>query len=173
MRRPGWLTARRANLLGVAATLSMMGAALYFQHGMGLEPCPLCIIQRVATVALGIVFLLAFLHGTGPVRSRVHGLIIAGTAAAGASVSARHVWLQSMPADQVPACGPGLDYLMDVFSFTEAMRQVFRGSGECAEVVWSLLGLSMPAWVFVCLVTLGLWGLFLNWGHGRAESRAA
>jgi disulfide bond formation protein DsbB len=83
----------------------------------------------------------------------------------------RHLWLQSLPPDQVPACGPGLDYMLDVFGLTETLSMVFSGSGECAEVVWSLFGLSMPAWVLICFVTLGVGGLFFNWRlAGRSAS---
>jgi disulfide bond formation protein DsbB len=157
------LTRRQINGLGAAACAGMMGFALFAQHVLGLEPCPLCILQRVGTVSLGLVFLLAALHGAGTAGARAWGVVILLTAGASASISARHVWLQNLPPDQVPACGPGLDYLLDVFGLAEGLKMVFHGSGECAEVVWSLLGLSMPAWVFICFAVLGLGGAILNW----------
>jgi len=162
---PRWLglTRRQINGLGAAACAGMMGFALFAQHVLGLEPCPLCILQRVGAVSLGLVFLLAALHGAGTVGARVWAVVILVTALVSASVSARHVWIQNLPADQVPACGPGLDYLLDVFGLAEGLKMVFHGSGECAEVVWSLFGLSMPAWVFICFAVLGLGGAVLNW----------
>ena len=89
-------------------------------------------------------------------------------AATGAGLAARHVWLQSLPADQVPACGPGLDYIMDAFPLLDALELVFTGSGECAEVNWSFLGLSMPGWTFLWFVALGALALFANWKRLRA-----
>src|SRR5690606_2421943 len=127
------------------------------------EPCPLCIFQRVGVLAAGLLFLVAAIHGARRAGRRVYGVLIVLATAAGAAVSARHVWLQSLPPDQVPACGPGLAYMMDVFSFGETLRMVFTGSGECANVDWSFLGLSMPAWVLICFVALGVFGAWNNW----------
>lgn len=162
---PRWLglTRRQINGLGAAACAGMMGFALFAQHVLGLEPCPLCILQRVGAVSLGLVFLLAALHGAGTFGARVWGVVIFVTALVSASVSARHVWIQNLPPDQVPACGPGLDYVLDVFGLAEGLKMVLHGSGECAEVVWRLFGLSMPAWVFICFAVLGLGGAILNW----------
>lgn len=162
---------RRINALGAAACAGMMGFALFAQHVMGLEPCPLCVLQRVGTISLGFVFLLAALHNAGRVGARLWGVALLLTAAVAGTVSVRHLWLQSLPPDQVPACGPGLDYMLDVFGLTETLSMVFSGSGECAEVVWSLFGLSMPAWVLICFVTLGVGGLLANWRFaGRSAS---
>ncbi len=166
------MTRRRFNLAGAAVCAGMMGFALFVQHVLGLEPCPLCVLQRVGTIGLGLVFLFAAVFNPGQFGSRVFGLLLLLAAGLGASVSARHVWLQSLPADQVPACGPGLDYMLDAFPLGEALNMVFRGSGECAEVVWRFLGLSMPGWVFVCLVSLGLAGLIGNWRLRRSASAA-
>jgi disulfide bond formation protein DsbB len=164
------LSRRKINALGALACGGMMGFALFAQHVMGLEPCPLCILQRVGALGLGLVFLLAALHNAGPAGARIWGIVILLTAGLAGSVSARHVWLQNLPADQVPACGPGLDYMLDVFGFTEAMSMVFAGSGECAEVVWRLFGLSMPAWVLICFATLGIAGFLLNWRLARSAT---
>lgn len=166
------LTRRTANLVGAAVCAAMMGFALYAQHGLGLEPCPLCVLQRIATISLGLVFLLAAAIDPGRVGARVMGIVLLLVAGLGATVSARQVWLQNLPADQVPACGPGFDYIMDVFPLGEALAMVFEGSGECAEVVWRFLGLTMPGWVLVCLAVLGLGGLILNWRAPRAASAA-
>ena len=166
------LTRRTVNLTGAVACAGMMAFALFAQHGLGLEPCPLCVLQRVATISLGLIFLAAAVLDPGRVGARVMGLLMLLVAGLGATVSARQVWLQNLPADQVPACGPGFDYIMDVFPLAEALAMVFEGSGECAEISWRFLGLTMPGWVLVCLATLGLAGLILNWRTPRSASAA-
>ncbi len=156
--------ARRAlNAAGALVCAGLMAFALYAQHGLGLEPCPLCVFQRVAVIGMGVLFLVAWLHGPGRWGARVYGTLILVTAAAGAVVAGRQIWLQSLPPEEVPACGPGLDYIMDVFPLGEALSMVFSGSGECAEVSWSFLGISMPGWVLAWLVLLGLGGFWVNW----------
>ena len=136
--------------------------ALWLQHYQHLEPCPLCIFQRVAMIATGLVALVAFLHGPGRSGRRVYaGLTLLATLG-GIAVAGRHVWLQHLPPDDVPACGPGLDYWMETFPLHEVLMKVFHGSGECAVVDWTLLGLSLPAWVLVAFLGLAggaLWQL--------------
>lgn len=153
---------RLLNLSGFLACAALLAYAYYAQFRLGLEPCPLCIFQRVGVIVLGIVFLLAAIHGPDGIGRRVYAALIALAAVAGAAVAARHIWLQNLPPDQVPACGPGLDYMMDVFSFGDTLRMVFTGSGECANVDWSFLGLSMPAWVLFAFVALGAFGAWNN-----------
>jgi disulfide bond formation protein DsbB len=157
------LTSTRAfNLVGFAACAGMMAYALYAEHQLLLAPCPLCVFQRVAVIALGIVFLLAALHRPGRTGSAVYAGLIGIVAATGAGIAGRHVWLQHLPAEQVPACGPGLDYILDSFPLREALGKVFTGSGECATVDWNFLGLSMPAWVLISVTILGLGGIWNN-----------
>jgi disulfide bond formation protein DsbB len=152
------------------ACAGLMAYALYAQHGLGLEPCPLCIFQRVGVILLGVVFLLAAAHPAGPAGRRAYAVLLGVTALAGAGVAARHVWLTTLPPEKVPACGPGLDFMLEAFPLTEALGMVLSGSGECAAVEWRFLGLSMPAWVLVSLVALGLWGVAVNWRAARARS---
>ena len=154
---------RQLNLAAFGATVGLMGYALYSQYVDGLEPCPLCIFQRVAVIALGLIFLVAALHAPVGRAARSYGILGALASIAGAIVAGRHAWLQQLPADQVPACGPGLDYMLDVFPLTEALALVFQGSGECANVDWSFLGLSMPAWVLIWFIGLGIWVVVINW----------
>lgn len=154
---------RAGNVLGALACAGLMVYALYAQHVLGLDPCPLCIFQRVAVISLGIVFALAALHGPGLSGRRVYGVLILLAAAAGVGVSGRHLWLQSLPPERVPACGPGLDYMLEVFPFREMLQTVLSGSGECAQVDWRFLGLAMPAWVLICVVMLGAFGAWNNW----------
>ena len=153
---------RVLNLIGFAACAGLMLYALFAQYALDLEPCPLCIFQRVAVIALGVVFLLAGLHNPGRVGGVIYAVLVSIAAGAGAFVAGRHVWLQNLPPDQVPACGPGLDFMLDAFPLAEVLSMVLSGSGECADVDWAFLGLSMPAWVLICVLALGAYGLYAN-----------
>lgn len=144
------------NGLGALACGGLLGYALYAQHVLGLEPCPLCVFQRVAVLALGFVFLAAYAHNPGKTGSRVYGGLAIVAAGAGIGVAWRQLWLQNLPADQVPECGPGLNFIMDVFPLWEAIGMVLKGSGDCAKVDWTFLGLSMAGWVVVSLAGLAL-----------------
>jgi disulfide bond formation protein DsbB len=141
----------------------MMAFALYAEHILLMEPCPLCIFQRIAVIGMGLAFLLLAIHNPKPGWVKRIYLGLLGLAGAGGIVVAgRHVWLQSLPPDEVPSCGPGLGYMLGNFPFADALKMVFTGSGECADVAWSLLGLSMPAWVLVCVVGLAAVGFWNN-----------
>jgi disulfide bond formation protein DsbB len=153
---------RLLNLAGLLACAGMMGFALYAQHVLLLEPCPLCVFQRIATISLGIVFLAATLHNPGQTGARVYGVLVGLVAACGVSIASWHVYLQNLPADEVPSCGPGFEYIMENFALFDALDMIFQGSGECAEVVWRLLGLSMPSWVIIGLGGLGIVGVYNN-----------
>jgi len=155
------------NFVGLCICAGMMGFALYAQHGLGMEPCPLCIFQRVAVIGLGVIFLIATIHGAGPTGRRVYAGLLAIVALLGVGVAGRHVWLQNLPKDQVPACGPGLDFMLDTFPLLEVLDIVLNGSGECAEVSWRLIGLTMPAWTLIALAALGIYGIWVNWPPRR------
>lgn len=145
-------------LLGV---IGLLGFALYMQHVMGLEPCPLCIFQRIALIATGVVLLVALLHNPGPLFRRLYALLLVVTSGAGLGLAGRQVWLQHLPEDQVPSCGPGLDYMVDVLPFTEMIGKVLRGSGECAEVKWTFLSFSIPEWMMPIFAAYLLFALYL------------
>lgn len=153
---------RLLNLAGFLACAGMMGFALYAQYVLLLDPCPLCVFQRIATIALGIVFLLAALHGPGRIGGRIYALLVLLTAGFGVGVASWHVHLQNLPPDRVPSCGPGFEYIMENFALFDALGLIFKGSGECADVVWRLLGLSMPTWVIIGLGGLGIVGIWNN-----------
>ena len=152
---------RRNFLLGSVACVGLIAYAMYTQISGGLQPCPLCIFQRVAFAALAMVFLIGGLHApVGRRARRVYAVMAMLTAALGAAIAGNHVRLQHLPPDQVPACGPGLDYLLEAMPLTGVVRKVMTGSGECAEVDWSFLGLAMPAWSLVGFLMLGGWALY-------------
>jgi protein dithiol:quinone oxidoreductase len=151
---------RAANLAGFAACASMLGVGYYLQYAVGLEPCPLCIMQRIGLFATGIAFLAAGLHHPARTGARIYGVLIALIGAIGGSVSARHVWLQHTPESQRPSCGPGLDYLFENFGPFDALRKVLRGSGECGTVDWTLLGFSIPEMTLAAFAVLVVWALY-------------
>ena len=151
---------RHLNWLLAAGCFSMMAVALYMEHFMHLEPCPLCILQRVAVMAVGAIALLAALHNPGQRGVSIYAGLTGLAALTGAGIAGRQLWLQSLPEDQVPSCGPGLDYLMDVFSPFEVLQMVLAGDGSCAEVVWQFLGLSIPGWALVGFLGLLLAAIF-------------
>ena len=159
-----WLPARRlSNLLGFIACLLLLSYGYYLQFYEQLEPCPLCIFQRLGLAALGLIFAIAAVHDPRGWGAKVYGGLIALAAILGGSVSVRHVYLQNLPPDQVPACGPGLDYMLDTFTISETIAKVLRGSGDCAEVSWTFLGLSIPAWTLIAFIILGVAGAVRNW----------
>lgn len=159
------MTSRRlwGNAAGAAACAAMLGYALYAERVLGFEPCPLCMFQRVGVLALGLAFLLSALHfRRGPRADAVHAGILALVAAFPAYVAGRHVWIQSQPEGSVPSCGASLDFMLDVFPLMTVVKKVLTGGGECAKIDWSLMGLSMPAWVLVAVLLLAGWGLWVN-----------
>jgi disulfide bond formation protein DsbB len=147
-------TTRWFYFLIFAVCLALLGFGLYLEHGMGLEPCPLCIFQRIAYITVAVIAFIALLHGFGGVSSRIYCGLIALAALGGAVIAGRQVWLQHLPADKVPACGPGLDYILDTFPLAKALKMVLGGSGECAEVQWQFLGFSIAEWSLICFLLL-------------------
>lgn len=135
----------------------LVGFAIASQSIWGLKPCPLCIFQRVAFIALGAVFLVAAIHAPkGPAGRIVYGLLELIAALAGVAIATRHVWMTHLPADKVPACGPPLEFMLESSPLTEVIKTVLTGSGDCAKVDWMFLGLSMPAWSLLCFIGLTL-----------------
>lgn len=161
---------RAGYFVGFLVCAGMIAFALYLQHFQGQEPCPLCILQRVAWMALGAVFLVAGLHGPARAGATVYGLLLFVVAAIGAGIAGRHVWLQNLPRDQVPACGPDLDFMLQQFPLSETLRRVLSGSGECAETGWTFLGLSIAGWSLLWLVLIAIFVVVLTvtaWTRAR------
>ncbi len=147
--------------LGALACAGLMGYAMYSEIYLHQEPCNLCIFQRIAVIAMGIVFLLGALAAPkSPGGRKTWSLLALMMALGGIAVAARHLWIQSLPADQVPSCGAPLKNMLEMMSVGKAIVKVFGGSGECAQVTWRFLGLAMPGWVMISLVVLAAWALF-------------
>ena len=155
-----WKTASRlAYGAGFVICGSLIAFAYYLQYVQYQEPCPLCILQRIAFFALGATFLVAALHGTGKIGSAIYSGVMLLIAGAGAAIATRHVWLQRLPKDRVPECGPGLEYMLKKFPLSQAFGKILSGSGECAEAGWTFLGLSIAGWSLLWFVLLGVFAV--------------
>ena len=163
---------RLLNALGAIACFAMLGYAYFAQYVQHLEPCPLCMFQRVTVLALGIVFLVAAVHGARGWGRYVYAALIAVAALATVGVAARHLYIQSLPPGSVPACGAPLDVLVRMFPITTVIAKVLRGGGECAQVNWTFLGLAMPGWVLIAAAVLGAFGVMTNVMRGSTDPRA-
>jgi disulfide bond formation protein DsbB len=156
------MTARATNFLGFLACAALLAYAYYAQHVLHLDPCPLCIFQRVGIFSMGVVFALAAAHDPVTWGRRVYAALLAAAALATIGVAARHLYIQSLPPGTIAACGASLDFMLKVFPLTDVLVKVLTGSGECAKIEWRFLGLAMPAWVLIAALLLGVYGLWAN-----------
>lgn len=139
------------------AIAGLFAIALYTQYVGGLIPCPLCMTQRFFYITTALIAVVAGLHNRGRVA---YGSLLAISALAGAAVAGRQVWLQHLPADEVPACGPSLEYMLQTLPFGDVVLRLFKGDGNCAVVDWTLLGLSMAEWSLLWFVVLAAAGIY-------------
>jgi disulfide bond formation protein DsbB len=145
---------RLAYLLGAIVCAALMAWALWLQYGLELDPCPLCIFQRVAVIATGVVFLIAAIHNPSRAGAAVYAGLTVIASGIGAALAAWHVWIQAQPKGAVAACGMGLNYMLETLPLTEVITKVLKGSGECAEQGWLFMGLAIPSWTFVFFVAM-------------------
>ena len=127
--------------------IGLLATAYYMEYQMGLEPCPMCIVQRIAIALAGLAAFIGIIHNNFP---KLYFSLTAFFSLSGGASAIRHLYLQSLPPDQIPSCGPDLNYLIENAYFSDALVKLFIGDGYCAEVVWSLLGISIPGWVLIC-----------------------
>jgi protein dithiol:quinone oxidoreductase len=153
-----WLYLAGALVVGV-----LFGSALYLQYVLRQEPCPLCMIQRVIFIVIGMLFFVAALFNAGKFGSRIYSILIALFAVSGIAVAGRHIWIQHLPKDQVPACGPGLDFMLKHFPMSDVWQELMHGSGECAAKGWTFLTLGIPEWSLIWYILLGVFALFVGW----------
>ncbi len=151
--------------LGFWACVALLSAGYYFQFVQKLEPCPLCISQRIAIFLTGLCLLVAALHNPGQKGTRRYAILGGVLALMGGAISIRHIWIQHLPPDKVPECGPALDYVMKNFPLSRTIKLMLSGTGDCAEVNWTLLGLSMPAWTLVAFLALAALSLLQYWNY--------
>ena len=159
---------RLSNVAGFAVCAALLGYALYSQFVLHLEPCPLCIFQRIGVALIGVLFLAAALHNPRGGGRYAYAVLIGLAALATFGVAARHLYVQSLPPGSLPSCGAPLAVLLKFTPVWEVIRKVLTGSGECAEVNWRFLGLAMPAWVAIWALILGAAGVIAN---ARPEPR--
>lgn len=149
-------------LLGFLICVGLLGYALYVQFVMQIEPCPMCIFQRLAFAATGLLFLIAAIHGPKTATAaRGYGLATFAGAATGMGIAGKHVWTQLFP-PEMPSCAPGWDYLVQTNSWLGVMKKVLGAKGDCSTIDWSFLGLSMPMWSLLCFVLLGAWAIYVG-----------
>lgn len=156
------MTARTANFLGAMICAALLAFAYYAQFVLHLEPCPLCIFQRVGIFAVGVIFILAAAHDPAGWGRRVYAVLLGVATVATMGVAVRHLYIQSLPPGTVAACGASLDFMLKVFPLTDVLMKVLTGSGECAKIEWRFLGLAMPAWVLIAAFALNLYGMWAN-----------
>lgn len=149
---------RTLNLCLFLVATSMILVALYMQYQMDLNPCYLCIVQRVFVILTGLIALLAFAHNPASKGQKRYAAATSLSALAGAGFSIRQLWLQGLPEEKVPACGPPADYLFDALPIAEALPMLLSGDGNCAEVQWTFLSLSIPAWTLAAFAAMALLG---------------
>ena len=152
---------RIAFALGFLVCAGLLAWAFWLEHVEGLEPCPLCMFQRVAFVVIALVFLVGTFHNPGRLGAWIYAILLFLASAAGAALATRQVWLQSLPKDQVPACGMGIGYMLETMPFFDVIRRVLEGSGECAEKGWVFLGLSIAGWTLAFFVAIAVAGFAL------------
>jgi protein dithiol:quinone oxidoreductase len=162
---------RLVNFAGFAACAALLAYALYTQFYQGLEPCPLCVFQRIGIALLGVVFLAAAVHNPRGRGGAVYACLLGVAALATLAVAARHVYVQSLPPGSLPSCGAPLASLLKFMPLWQVIRKVLTGSGECGEVSWRFLGLAMPAWVLIWALILGVGGVAANLRRGASAAR--
>jgi disulfide bond formation protein DsbB len=165
------MSTRLANLLGFFACVGLLGYAYFSQYVLHLEPCPLCIFQRVGVLAIGILFMLAAIQGPRAWGRCVYACTIALAALATMGVAVRHLYIQSLPPGAVASCGASLDMLLKFFPLQEVIAKVLSGSGECAQINWRFLGLAMPGWVLIAAGAIGAFGVWANLRRPRPMLR--
>lgn len=148
-------------LAGALFSSGLMGFALFLQYYQHQDPCPLCMVQRVIFVVILIVFLIAAIHAPARLGKYIYAGLISLLSLSGVAVASRHIWLQNLPKDQVPACGPGLDYMLETMPLANVFKSLLQGSGECAEKGWTFLTLGIPEWSLLCYLVLGVWSVWI------------
>jgi protein dithiol:quinone oxidoreductase len=164
---------RPVNLLGALGCATMMAFALFAQYGLHLQPCNMCVLQRIAVIALGVLFLVAALHDPGTLGARLYALLLGIVALAAVAVAARHIWMSMQPPGSLPSCGADFYTMIEMLPITQVVSKIWNGGGECQIVQWRLLGLSMQTWVLIGAGGLGLVGVLGNVALDRAPPASA
>lgn len=148
------LNFRAVMLLIAVACLGLEGFGLYLQHVTGLEPCPMCIVQRYAMFLIALWAIIAAVTGIKWVQ-KTNAVLIVITALGGAFVAARQSWLQWYP-PEIVSCGRDIYGMIETFPLQRVIPMIFRGSGDCTKVDWTFLGGSIANWTFLCFCGMAL-----------------
>ncbi|WP_263081600.1 disulfide bond formation protein B [Endozoicomonas sp. Mp262] len=154
------LTSRVLFLLAALSCAGLIGFALFLQHIEGLEPCPLCISQRIVVIAIGLAALVATIHNPGHLGYKIYGVLTSLLGASGMALASRQIWIQHLPPEQVPSCMPGVEYLVDILPLTEFVKIMLTGTGDCAEIQWTFLGLTIPGWTLLTFAGFTVFGIY-------------
>lgn len=156
-------------LLLLIGCSTLLLTAIFVEPFASMEACPMCMMQRAVFILIAGVSLIASLHNPGTIGTRIYGAILALGATGGAMIAARQIWLQHLPEDRVPACGPGLDYMLEVFPILEVIEMAIRGTGDCAKVQWTFAGLSIPGWSLIAFTAIALVSLWLIFRRNKDQ----
>ena len=148
-------------LLAFAGCAGLIAFALYLEHVVGLEPCPLCHVQRFAVVLFGLICLLATLHNPARVGQRIYAVLALLAAAFGMATAGRQIWLQGLPEDQLPACLPPLEFMLEAFPLQDIISKMLHGTADCAAVDWTLLGLNIAQLSMIGFIGMLIFSLFI------------
>lgn len=153
---------RGGYLVGFAASFGLVALALVIQTQFKLEPCPLCISQRMVFMGLGLLFLVAALVNPKQVITRnIFAILQLLTAIGGAGVAMRHWYLQAHRESMIADCGVGFDYMFDNFPLQKALTLIFRGTGDCAAIDWTFIGLTLPQLALIAFIGFGIYAIYL------------
>jgi|SRR5699024_3179012 len=148
-------------LLAFLGCLGLIAIALYLEHVLGIEPCPLCHVQRFAVVLFGVICLLAAIHNPARLGQRIYAVLGSLAAAFGIATAGRQIWLQGLPKDQLPACLPSLEFMLEAFPLQEVISKMLHGTADCAEVTWTLLGLNIAELSMINFLTMLAFSVFI------------
>lgn len=157
-----WFSGKSGYLLGFVGSFGLVALALWIQTRYQLNPCPLCISQRMVFMALGLLFLITAFVKANTLLSKFFTLLLVLTALGGAGVAIRHWWLQAHRDSMIADCGVGFDYMFENFPLQKALTLVFRGTGDCAAIDWTFLGLSLPQMSLLAYLGLAIYAVYLT-----------
>lgn len=159
-------------VFGLFLVLAGMSVALYLQFFEGLEPCSLCVFQRLAYIGYGLIALIAIIQNPKGWGARFYALFQIPVVLIGFAVAVRQIWIQSLPLDQIPACGPGINYLLQEFPLQKVVQVVWAGSSDCAIVTWRFWTLSMATWSAILFGALFLLSVFILLKSYKTEKKS-
>lgn len=150
-----------------AACAFLLICAMFIEPFASMDPCPMCMMQRAIFIAVGVVAIIAAIHNPEKIGASIYASLVTLISIGGAAVAGRQIWLQHLPEDQVPACGPGIDYMLEVFPLLEVIEMSLRGTGDCAKVQWTFMNISIPGWSLIAFIAFAIIGLSILFKKGN------